>query len=118
MQLRAQLRLSIRPRAPLCSNAHLHSSLAQDKFLSRFINRSVHASEKLGVESILSENLGFVDYLLWSNYSKLLDLADEYYRRLVRMFYANVGTVKMGDAIFLECQVNYTKFTLTKSILN
>ena len=100
------------------ANAQLHLSLARGKFLSQLINRSIHSYEKLDVESILVENLGFVDYRLSSNYSKLLDLANEYYPQLVCIFCANVRTGKMEAAISLECQVKCTKFTLTMSILN
>ena len=82
------------------------------------VNHPVHACELVNVKSIQTGNLGFIEYFLRSNCGKLLDLGDEYYPRLVRMFCANVKTVKNGVAISLECQVRHTKFTLTELDLN
>ena len=47
----------------------------------------------------------------------MLDLGDEYYPQLVRIFYAKVRVVKIGSVFTLECQVKYTRFTLTESDL-
>ncbi|KAJ8437690.1 hypothetical protein Cgig2_030712 [Carnegiea gigantea] len=94
------------------------SNSARDTFLSRFINRSVHACEIANVDSIRAENLGFIEYLLQSHCEPLLDLNAKYYPQLIRMFYANVRTLKTTNWIFFECQVKYTKFTFSESDLN
>jgi len=85
--------------------AWFHSSHAREKFLSWFINRSIHACERVDVESFKDEQLGFIDYLLRSPCGKLQDLGDEYYPQLVRLFYANVRVAKTGSVTTLECQV-------------
>ena len=59
----------------------------------------------------------FIDCLLKSHCEPLLAIGAESYPQLVRMFYANIRTVKMEQTISLECQVNYTCFTLIKYIL-
>lgn len=84
------------PNTEVIPLAWFHSSLAWDKFLSRFINRPVHACEKVDGESVLAENLGFTDYILRSHCGQLLDLRVEYYSQLVRILYGNVKTLKMG----------------------
>jgi len=35
--------------------------------------------EIFGIESLLAEYMGFIDYLLRSNYDQMLDLGHEYY---------------------------------------
>ncbi|KAJ8443469.1 hypothetical protein Cgig2_026256 [Carnegiea gigantea] len=63
--------------------AWFHSDSARDKFLSRFLHRSVHACEIVNVESIRAEHLEFIEYLLQSHCFQLLDLTAEYYPQLV-----------------------------------
>jgi len=94
-----------------------HSSLARENFPSRFVNRSVHACERVYVESFKVEQLGFIDYLLRSPCEKLLALGDEHCPKYVHMSYANVQVAKTRSAVTLECQVKYTRFTLTVSNL-
>lgn len=86
--------------------------------MTQFISRPLHACERVHVESFLTENLGFIEYPLSSNCGKLLDIGTDSYPQLIRMFYANLRVVKSGRQISLECQVKYTKFTLTESVLN
>ena len=43
---------------------------------------------------------------------------NEYYPQLVRMFYTNIKTIRTGPIFSLECQVKYTKFILTESVLD
>lgn len=86
--------------------------------MTRYANHPVHACDRVDIASFRVENLGFIAYLLRSNCGKLLDLGSEYYPQLVRMFYANIRTVKTGLTIALECQVKHTTFTLTESALN
>jgi len=106
------------PTTEVIPSSWFHSTLARDKFLSRFLNRSVHACEGVDFESFKIVNLGFIDYLLRNSCEKLLTLGDEYYPQLVHMFYANLRIAKVGPVITLECQVKFTRFTLTESNLN
>jgi len=62
--------------------------------------------------------LGFVDYSLNSSCGQLLTLGNEYYPQPVCMFYTNLKVAKVGPVITLECQVKFTRFTLTESNLN
>ena len=98
--------------------AWFHCNLARDKFLTLFINRAIHACKRVDIKAFLAENFSFVNTLLDSHYELLLTLVDECYPQLVRMFYANIQTTKMGVEISLECQVKYIKFTLTESTHN
>ena len=72
----------------------------------------------MDVESFKVEQLGFIDYLLRCPYGNLLALGDEHYAQLIWNFYTNVRLAKVGFVITLECQVKYTRFTLTESDLN
>lgn len=103
------------------SLAWFHLSLARDKFLSRLVNRPMYAREAINIESIQAENMGFIEYLLRSHCGKLLDLPDlgtDHDPQLVRMFYANLRTIKTSPIISLESQMKHTKLTVTESELN
>ena len=53
-----------------------------------------------------------------SQYEPLLTLTDEYYPKLVRMFFAKIRIVRMGVELSLECQAKYTKFTPNEFVLD
>ena len=63
-------------------------------------------------------NLQFINIPLDTQCEPPLNLTDEYYPQLVRMFYANIRIVRPGVELSLECQAKYTKFTPNESVLD